>query len=71
MIERFLYAVQRMIAGVVGIVVLFALLAGLVLWAKTHPEALQALAGKLVDAVVWLVSWLADLVVSALSRAGE
>jgi uncharacterized iron-regulated membrane protein len=71
MIERFLYAVQRTIAGVVGIVVLFALLAGLVLWLKAHPEALEALAGKLVDAVVWLVSWLADLVVTALSRAGE
>ena len=71
MIERFLYAVQRAIAGVVGIVVLFALLAGLVLWAKAHPEALETLAGKLVDAVVWLISWLADLVVSALSKAGE
>jgi uncharacterized iron-regulated membrane protein len=71
MIERFLYAVQRALAGVVGIVVLFALLAGLVLWAKAHPEALEALAGKLVDAVVWLVSWLADLIVSALSKAGE
>lgn len=71
MIERFLYAVQRTIAGAIGIVVLFAVLAGLVLWAKAHPDSLQALAGKLVDAVVWLVSWLADLFASALSQAGE
>lgn len=47
------------------------MLAGLVLWAKAHPEALETLAGKLVDAVVWLVSWLAELVVSTLSKAGE
>lgn len=71
MIERFLYAVQRTIVGAIGIVILFAVLAGLVLWATTHPEALEALAGELVDAVVWLVSWLADLFASALSQAGE
>lgn len=71
MIERFLYALQRSIAGLVGIVVLFALLAGLVMWAKAHPEALEELAGKAVDAVVWLVSWLAGLISSALSQAGE
>jgi uncharacterized membrane protein len=71
MIERFLYAVQRTIVGAIGIVVMFAVLAGLVMWAKTHPDSLAALAGKLVDAVVWLVSWLANLFASALSQAGE
>lgn len=71
MIERFLYAVQRTIVGAIGIVVLFAVLAGLVLWAKTHPDSLEALAGKLVDALIWLVSWLANLFASALSSAGE
>lgn len=71
MIERFVYALQRMLAGAMGIVVLFALLAGLVMWAKTHPDSLEALAGKLIDAVVWLVTWLANLVASTLSSAGE
>ena len=71
MIERFLYAVQRSIAGVLGSVLLFALLAGRVLWAKSNPQALEALAGKIVDAVVWLASWLAGLVASALPQAGE
>jgi uncharacterized membrane protein len=71
MIERFLYAVQRAITGAIGIVLLFAVLAGLVLWAKAHPDSLETLAGKLVDAVVWLVTWLANLFASALSQAGE
>jgi hypothetical protein len=51
--------------------VLFALLVGLVIWAKNDPQALQALVGKLVDAVVSLVSWLCDLIVRALDRSGE
>ena len=71
MIDRFLASVQRGIAGVIGILVLFALLVGLVIWAKNDPQALQALVGKLVDAVVSLISWLCDLIVRALDRSGE
>ena len=71
MIDRFLASVQRGIAGVIGILVLFALLVGLVIWAKNDPQALQALVGKLVDATVSLVSWLCDLIVRALDQAGE
>ena len=71
MIDRFLAGIQRGIAGVIGILVLFALLIGLVVWARDNPHALQVLVGKLVDAVVSLVSWLCDLIVRALDQAGE
>ena len=71
MIDRFLAGIQRGIAGVIGILVLFALLIGLVVWARDNPHALQVLVGKLVDAVVSLVSWLCDLIVRALDRSGE
>jgi hypothetical protein len=71
MIDRFLAAVQRGVAGVIGILVLFALLVGLVVWAKNDPEALQVLVGKLVEAVVSLVSWLCDLIVRALDQGGD
>jgi hypothetical protein len=71
MIERFLIGVQRAIAGVVGILVLFALLVGLVLWGSNDPEALQALVGKLVDAAVALITWLCDLIVRTLDGAGD
>ena len=71
MIDRFLASIQRGIAGVIGILVLFALLVGLVIWAKNDPQALQALVGKLVDVAVSLVSWLCDLIVHALDQAGE
>lgn len=71
MIERFLVGVQRAIAGVLGILVLFGLLIGLVLWARNDPEALRALVAKLVDAAVSLISWLCDLIVRALDQAGE
>jgi len=71
MIDRFLAGIQRGIAGVIGVLVLFALLVGLVIWARDNPQALQVLVGKLVDAVVSLVSWLCDLIVRALDQAGE
>ena len=71
MIDRFLAAVQRGIAGVIGILILFALLVGLVIWARNDPEALQALVGKLVQAVVSLISWLCDLIVRALDQGGD
>jgi len=71
MIDRFLAGIQRGLAGVIGVLVLFALLVGLVIWARDNPQALQVLVGKLVDAVVSLVSWLCDLIVRALDRAGE
>jgi hypothetical protein len=71
MIDRFVAAVQRGIAGVIGILILFALLVGLVMWANNDPDALQALVGKLVQAVVSLVSWLCDLIVRALDQGGD
>jgi hypothetical protein len=71
MIDRFLAAVQRGIAGAIGILVLFALLVGLVIWAKNDPKALQILVGKLAEAVVSLVSWLCDLIVRALDQGGD
>jgi hypothetical protein len=71
MIDRFLAGIQRGIAGVIGILVLFALLIGLVIWGRDNPQALQVLVGKLVDAVVSLVSWLCDLIVQTLDRPGE
>ena len=71
MIERFLIGVQRAIAGVLGILVLFGLLIGLVLWARNDPEALRALVAKLVDAAVSLITWLCDLIVGTLDQAGD
>jgi len=71
MIDRFVAAVQRGIAGVIGILILFALLVGLVIWAKNDPDALQALVGKLVQAVMSLISWLCDLIVRALDQGGD
>lgn len=71
MIERLLVGIQRAIAGVLGILVLFGLLVGLVIWARNDPQALQALVGKLVDAAVAIITWLCDLIVSTLDKAGE
>lgn len=71
MIDRFLAAVQRGIAGAIGILVLAALLVGLVIWGRNNPQALQALVGKLVDAAVSLISWLSDQLVRALDQGGD
>ena len=71
MIDRFVAAVQRGIAGVIGILILFALLVGLVIWAKNDPDALQALVGKLVQAVVSLITWLCDLIIRAFDKGGN
>jgi hypothetical protein len=71
MIDRFLATIQRGLAGVIGILVLFALLIGLVIWARNDPAALQALVGKLVEAVVSLVTWVCDLIIHALDKGGN
>jgi hypothetical protein len=71
MIDRFLATIQRGLAGVIGILVLFALLVGLVIWARNDPAELQALVGKLVEAVVSLVAWLCDLIIRALDKGGN
>jgi hypothetical protein len=71
MIDRLLAAVQRGIAGVIGVLILFGLLIGLVIWARSDPDAVQALVGKLVEAVVCIVTWLCDLVIRTLDGAGD
>ena len=71
MIDRFLAAVQRGMAGVLGILILFALLIGLVIWARENPAALQELVGNVVEAVVSLIVWLCDLIVRALEQDGD
>jgi hypothetical protein len=71
MIERFLIGAQRAISGALGILVLFGLLIGLVLWARNDPEALRALVAKLVHAAVSLITWLCDLIVRTLDGAGD
>ncbi len=71
MIERFLIGVQRILASVIGVLVMFGLLIGLVIWARNDPAALQALVGKLVDAAVSLISWLSDLIVRSLDKGGN
>lgn len=71
MIERFMVGVQRVIAGVIGILVLFGLLVGLVVWARNDPEALQALVAKLAEAAVSLITWVCDLIVRTLDQAGS
>lgn len=71
MIDRFLVGIQRLIANMIGVLVMFALLVGLVIWARNNPAALQELVGKLVDAIVSLVSWLSDLLVRSLDQGGN
>lgn len=70
MIERFLAGVQRMVAGVIGILLLVGLLIGLVAWARSDPEGLKELAAKVVDAVVAFISWLADLIAGIVDGSG-
>jgi len=71
MIDRFLVGIQRLIASMIGVLVMFALLVGLVIWARNNPAALQALVGKLADAAVSLVAWLSDLLVRSLDQGGN
>lgn len=71
MIERFLVGVQRLLASVIGVLVMFGLLIGLVIWARNDPAALQALVAKLVNAAVSLISWLLDMLVRSLDQGGN
>ena len=71
MIDRFLVGLQRILASVLGVLVMFGLLIGLVIWGTNNPEALQALVGKLVDAAVSLIEWLCELIIRAVEQDGE
>ena len=70
MIERFLMGIQRMIAGVIGIVLLLGLLVGLVAWVRSDPEGLKELAVTVIDGVIAFFRWLFHLITSIVDGAG-
>ena len=67
MIEKMIGSAQRALTGVIGVVILFGAQVGLVSWARNGPEAWKALAVKVAEMLVALVSWVCDLIVRLLS----
>ena len=70
MIDRFLAGAQRVIAGVIGIVLLLGLLIGLVAWARSDPEGLKKLAVTVVNAVIAFFAWLFRLAAGIIDGSG-
>ena len=50
---------------------LFGVLVGLVVWARTNPESWKAVMAQVAGVGVALVTWVCDLIVSLLGQAGS
>lgn len=58
------------LVGAIKVVLLFGVLVGLVVWAKTNPESWKAVMSQVAGVGVALVTWVCDLIVSLLPKAG-
>ena len=71
MINKLVGGAINALAGALKVVVLFGILVGVVVWAKSDPESWKALMAQVAGALVALVSWVCDLLVSLIpSRDG-
>jgi hypothetical protein len=71
MIQKLVSGAVTALTGAIKIVLLFGVLVGLVVWARHDPEAWKTLMGKIASAGIALVTWVADLVISLLNKAGS
>ena len=58
------------LVGAIKVVVLFGILIGLVVWAKTNPDSWKAVMSQIAGAGVALVTWICDLIVSLIPTSG-
>jgi len=69
MIDKLVGGAVNALTGAIKVVVLFGILVGLVVWAKTDPDSWKALMAQVAGAGVAVLTWVLDLVVSLLPEA--
>jgi uncharacterized membrane protein len=70
MLQKMVDGALGALVGAIKVVVLFGVLVGLVVWARNDPESWKAVMAKVAGALVALVTWVTDLLVSLLGQAG-
>lgn len=71
MIEKLVSGALSALAGAIKVVLLFGILVGLVVWARTNPESWKAAMAQLAGLGVSFVEWVAGTLQSWLDQAGQ
>ena len=70
MIDKLVGGAVNALTGAIKVVVLFGVLVGLVVWARTNPESWKAVMAQVAGVGVALVTSVCDLIGSLLGQAG-
>jgi hypothetical protein len=71
MIDKLVTGALSALSGAIKVVVLFGILVGLVVWARTNPESWKAAMAQLAGLGVSFVEWVAGILQSWLDQAGN
>lgn len=71
MIEKLVSGALSALGGAIKVVLLFGVLVGLVVWARTNPESWKAAMAQVAGLGVSFVEWLAGLLQGWLDQAGD
>lgn len=71
MIDRLVYGALSALGGAIKVVLLFGVLVGLVVWARTNPESWKDAMSAVAGLGVSFVTWLCDLLQGWLDQAGS
>lgn len=66
MIAKMVGAAIGALQGVVKILILWAVIIGLIVWWKAHPDQGQALFSKLFDTAAVIVNWVCNQIINLL-----
>lgn len=69
MIDKLVSGALSALGGAIKVVLLFGVLVGLVVWARTNPESWKAAMAQVAGLGVSFVSWLANLLQGWLDQA--
>jgi hypothetical protein len=70
MIDKLVGGAVHALTGALKVVVLFGVLVGLVVWARTNPDSWKAVMADVAGVGVAFVTWVCDLLLSLLDNAG-
>jgi hypothetical protein len=71
MIDKLVSGALSALGGAIKVVLLFGVLVGLVVWARTNPESWKAAMAQVAGLGVSFVSWLANLLQGWLDQAAQ
>lgn len=67
MVTRMVGGAKAALIGAIVVVILFAVLVSMIRWGQANPAQMSALADKIAAALVAVVTWVCNIIISALS----